>query len=86
MIHQIRPLIGIKAKKKLIEYIKKDNWITEHKVTEAFEKKFAKFTNSKHCVVFPNGTITMSAILSCLNLFLIVSSWVYLFKTLPFVS
>ena len=68
MIHQIRPLIGIKAKKKLIEYIKKDNWITEHKVTEAFEKKFAKFTNSKHCVVFPNGTITMSAILSCLNL------------------
>ena len=52
MIYQIRPVIGDKAKRKLIEYIKKDNWITEHKVTSDFEKSFAKFTNSKHCIVF----------------------------------
>ena len=41
--------------------------ITEYKIF-LFEKKFAKFTNSKHCISFPNGTLTMYAILQCLNL------------------
>ena len=68
MIYQIKPVIGKKAKQSIANYLKKDNWITEHKVTEKFEKKFSKFTNSKHCICFPNGTITMSSILSCLNL------------------
>ena len=68
MIYQIKPVIGKKAKKSITDYLKKDNWITEHKVTEKFEKNFSKFTNSKHCICFPNGTITMSSILSCLNL------------------
>ena len=68
MIYQIKPVIGNKTKKSIIKYIKKDNWITEHKVTEKFEKKFSKFTNSKNCICFPNGTITMSSILSCLDL------------------
>ena len=68
MINQIKPVLGKKAKQALFDYIKKDNWLTEHKVTENFEKKFAKFSNSKHCITFPNGTITMSSILDCLNL------------------
>ena len=68
MIYQIKPVIGKKAKKKIIDYISKDNWITEYKQTSLFEKKFAKFTNSKHCIAFPNGTLTMYAILKCLNL------------------
>ena len=68
MIYQIKPVIGNKTKENVINYIKKDNWITEHKVTEKFEKKFSKFTNSKYCICFPNGTITMSSILDCLNL------------------
>ena len=61
-------MIGNKTKQSIINYIKKDNWITEHKVTENFEKKFSKFTNSKYCICFPNGTITMSSILDCMNL------------------
>ena len=68
MIYQIKPVVGKKEKNNLINYIKKDNWITEHKVTENFEKNFSKFTNSKYCVCFPNGTITMSSVLDCLNL------------------
>ena len=68
MIYQIKPVIGSKAKKNLINYVKGDNWITEHKVTENFEKKFSKFTNSKYCICFPNGTTTMSSILDCLDL------------------
>ena len=68
VIYQIKPVIGSKVKHSVINYIKKDNWITEHKVTEKFEKKFSKFTNSKECICFPNGTITMASILDCLKL------------------
>ena len=68
MIYQIKPVLGNKVKKTLINYIKKDHWLTEYKITENFEKKFSKFTNSKYCICFPNGTLTMSSILACLNL------------------
>lgn len=68
MIYQIKPVIGKKAKQSIIKYIKKDNWITEYKITKLFEKKFSNFTNSKHCIAFPNGTLTMYAVLKCLNL------------------
>ena len=69
MIYQIKPVLGKKTKQSLINYIKKsDSWLTEYKVTENFEKKFSKFTNSKHCICFPNGTLTMSSILDCLDL------------------
>ncbi len=68
MIYQIKPVIGNNAKKNLINYIKKDHWLTEYKITERFENTFSKFTNSKYCICFPNGTITMSSILSCLDL------------------
>ena len=68
MIYQIKPVLGNKVKNKLIDYIKKDHWLTEYKITENFEKKFSKFTNSKYCICFPNGTLTMSSILACLGL------------------
>ena len=68
MIYQIKPVIGENTKKKLIKYLKKDNWLTEYKYTHQFEKKFSKFTNSKECISFPNGTTTITAILDCLNL------------------
>ena len=68
MIYQIKPVIGDSSKKRLIKYIQGDNWITEHKFTKKFEKEFAKFTKSKECICFPNGTTTLTAILSCLNL------------------
>jgi len=68
VIYQIKPVLGKKTKQKLINYIKEDNWITEHKYTIKFEKKFARFTNSKNCICFPNGTVTMSAILDCLDI------------------
>ena len=68
MINQIKPVIGKISKIKAINYIKSDAWLTEHKLTEEFEKKFAKFTNSKYCITFPNGTLTMSSILDCLDI------------------
>ena len=68
LLYQIKPNFEKNIKKSLIDYIKGDNWITEYKFTEKFEKQFAKFTNSKYCICFPNGTITMSSVLDCLNL------------------
>jgi len=68
MIFQIKPLIGEKAKKKLIQYIKGENWLTEYKYTNIFEKNFAKFVNGKQSICFPNGTLTMTAILANLGL------------------
>jgi perosamine synthetase len=68
LLYQIKPTFEKSIKNNLIKYIKGDNWITEHSFTERFEKEFAKFTNSKHCICFPNGTITMSSVLDCLNL------------------
>ncbi len=68
VIYQIKPVIGRNSKKNIIEYIKGDNWITEYKQTHLFEKKFSNFTDSKNCITFPNGTLTMYAILKCLNL------------------
>ena len=38
MIYQIKPVIGKNAKKNLINYINKDNWLTEYKNTNIFEK------------------------------------------------
>ena len=38
MIYQIKPVIGVTSKKKLIDYIKKNNWLTEYKYTTEFEK------------------------------------------------
>ena len=63
MIYQIKPVIGNLAKKNIIKYLNEKNWITEYKKTSLFEKKFSKFTNSKHCIAFPNGTLTIYAIL-----------------------
>ena len=68
LLYQIKPYFEKKTKNGLINYIKGNNWITEYKFTEKFEKQFAKFTKSKHCICFPNGTITMSSVLDCLNL------------------
>ena len=68
MIYQIKPIIGNISKDNLIKYIKEDNWLTEYKFTKKFEKKFSSYTKSKHCIVFPNGTLTMSSVISCLDL------------------
>ena len=68
MIYQIKPFIGKKTKLDAIDYLKSDAWLTENDYTLKFEEKFAKFTNAKYCITFPNGTLTMSSVLDCLNI------------------
>ena len=52
LLYQIKPKFEKNIKKGLIDYIRGDNWITEYKFTEKFEKEFAKFTNSKLIISF----------------------------------
>lgn len=68
LLYQIKPVFKKETKNDLINYIKGDNWFTEFEFTKKFEEKFAKYTNSKYCICFPNGTLTMSSVLDCLKL------------------
>jgi len=67
-INQIEPLITSRDKKSIKNYLKLDRWITESKFTTKFEELFAKKVNSKYAIAFPNGTLTLTAILLSLGI------------------
>ena len=68
MIYQTKPYFEKNTIKNVKRYLDSGKWITEHKETYKFEKKFSKFVKSKECITFPNGTLTMSSILDCLEI------------------
>ncbi len=68
MIYQTKPYFEKQTIKSVKNYLDSGKWITEHKETTKFEKKFSKFVKAKECIAFPNGTLTMSAILDCLEI------------------
>ncbi len=68
MIYQTKPYFEKETIKNVKKYLDSGKWITEHKETLKFEKKFSKFVKSKDCIAFPNGTLTMSSILDCLDI------------------
>ena len=67
-INQIEPLITKKDKTNINKYLKLNRWITESKFTNKFEKIFAKKIQSKYAIAFPNGTLTLTAILLALKI------------------
>ncbi len=68
MIYQTKPYFEKETIRNVKKYLDSGKWITEHKETLKFEKKFSKFVKSKYCIAFPNGTLTMSSILDCLDI------------------
>jgi perosamine synthetase len=68
VIYQIKPTFEKSTIKNVKKYLDSKKWITEHIETKKFEKEFSKYTKAKYCVTFPNGTLTMSSILSCLDI------------------
>ena len=68
VINQIEPGFTKKELGEVKNYLNSGGWITEHKETKFFEKNLASFVGRKYCVTFPNGTITMSAVLHCLGI------------------
>ena len=67
MINQIEPGFSKTELNKVKKYLDSGGWITEHTQTRLLEKNLSEFTGRKYCITFPNGTITMSAILHCLS-------------------
>lgn len=68
MIYQIKPTLEKKTIKNVKKYLDSRKWITEHLETKKFERAFSRFTKAKYCITFPNGTLTMSSLLSCLDI------------------
>ncbi len=54
------PWFGSEEKKALKDYMDEDGWLTEFKRTVEFEDRIANYTNSKHCIVVNNGTISLT--------------------------
>lgn len=67
-IPQIEPNISKQDIQSVYKYMKSGSWITEHKQNTIFENRFKKIINSKYAVSFPNGTLTLFAILKSLNI------------------
>jgi perosamine synthetase len=59
-VPQMEPWFGEEEANAVTAYMKNDGWITEFKKTQEFEREIAKYTNSKHCVVVNNGTISLT--------------------------
>lgn len=67
VINQIEPLFFKSDRAGLKKYINSNAWFTEHKINQEFETTFAKLIKTKYAVTFPNGTITLFAILKALE-------------------
>lgn len=50
------------------EYMRSGAFITEFKNSRKFEELLAENSNAKYAVLFPNGTLTLFAIIKCLRL------------------
>ena len=42
------------------EYMRSGGWLTEHTKTSEFERAIAEYTGAKHCIVVPNGTLSLT--------------------------
>tara|TARA_Y100000768_G_scaffold385075_1_gene370386 strand:+ start:4286 stop:5377 length:1092 start_codon:yes stop_codon:yes gene_type:complete len=67
-IPQMEPWFDSKESQAVFEYMNSGGWITEFKKTEKFEKLIADYTNSKHCIVTNNGTISLTLAALALDL------------------
>ncbi len=64
----MEPWFDEKEAKAIYSYVKSGGWLTEFKKTEELEKKIAKFTGSKYCVLTNNGTISLTLAMIALGL------------------
>lgn len=67
-ILQYQPTITESDIKAVEQYLRSGGFITEFKQSRNFEKALSELIGSKHSILFPNGTLTLFAILKCLDL------------------
>ncbi|MFY9311372.1 MAG: DegT/DnrJ/EryC1/StrS family aminotransferase [Bacteroidia bacterium] len=65
-IPQMEPWFGQEETNEINTYLSEGGWMTEFKRTSKFEEQIARYTNSKHCIVVNNGTISLTlAAIAC---------------------
>ena len=67
-IPQMEPWYGDEEKNALMEYLNSGGWMMEFKKTREFEQMICEYTGAKFCSVYPNGTLTLFAILNALGI------------------
>jgi perosamine synthetase len=60
MLPQVEPTITVVDIEAVTEYLKSGGWITEHKVTEEFERAIAEFLGVRHCILVTSGTVAIA--------------------------
>jgi perosamine synthetase len=58
-INQIEPLITLKERDAMTQYLLSDGWLTGYTKTEEFEQMIADFLGVKYCVVVTSGTAAL---------------------------
>ncbi len=59
-IPQMKPFFSKEEKNSLMNYMDENGYLTEFKRTSEFENLIAEYTDSKHCIVVNNGTISLT--------------------------
>lgn len=67
MIPQMQPSFGSEELLALTSYAKSGAWFTEHNRTRELESMIADLVRADHCVMFPNCTLSLYAVLHCLG-------------------
>lgn len=60
MINQYEPLLSLKDRQSVKDYISRDVWLTEFTETRKLESMIAEFLGVNHCSIVNNGTISLS--------------------------
>lgn len=67
-ISYMEPWYDEKEINAISQYLKDGYWITEHVKTKELEKIIADYTGAEHCLILPNGTLTLWAALAVLDI------------------
>ena len=59
-IPQCEPSFGAEEASAVAEYMASGGWLTEHTKTAVFESLIASYTGARHCIVVPNGTLSLT--------------------------
>ena len=68
MIPQMEPWFNEAEANALALYMQSGGWLTEYTKTQELEGLIADYVGSKHCIMVPNGTLALYAMLSVLGI------------------
>ena len=65
MIEQMAPWFGDEEKLAVLEYMDSGGWLTEFDKTRELEAMIADYVGAEYCVMMPNATLALYAMLKC---------------------